>query len=117
MQRATLVTMIAAALLFTLDHPAVAGTKQPEMYTLTSWIGLAGHWDFALFSSTYWYTAGSIEELKQHLSKLPPGTPIEWYSPPGKHFVYPPEPMFGEIRRFLSERHFKLVFTHKARKL
>jgi hypothetical protein len=118
MQRVTLVTLIAAACLFTLVHPAAVAKEQPELYTLSSWKSRIYHkWDFALVSKTYWYTAGSVAELKQQLSKLPPGSSIEWYTRPGTDFVYPPQPMFSDIRRFLSEHHFKLVFTHTPRKL
>jgi hypothetical protein len=119
MQRAILAIITAAAWLLTLVTSAAgAPSKHPELYTLSSWKSRLYHkWDFSLFSKTYWYTAGSVAELKQQLSNLPPGSSIEWYSPPGTDFVYPPEPMFSDIRRFLSEHHFKLVFTHTSRKL
>ena len=115
MTRATLVTMIAAASLLTAIHPVATAKEQPELYTLHPSKGIYGTWGFALVSKTYWYVAINTNELKQQLLKLPPGSSIEWYKRPGE--VYPPEPMFSDIRRFLSEHHFKLVFTDKSRKL
>lgn len=118
MQRVTLVTLIAAACLFTLVHPAAVAKEQPELYTLTSSKSrIYGTWGFSLISKTYWYVAIDTNELKQQLLKLPRGSSIEWYARPGTNRVYPPEPMFSDIRRFLSEHHFKLVFTHTPRKL
>ena len=116
MTRATLVAMIAAAGLFTAIHPAATAKEQPELYTLhASKSRIYGTWGFSLVSKTYWYVAINTNELKEQLLKLPPGSSIEWYKRPGE--VYPPEPMFSDIRRFLSEHHFKLVFTDKSRKL
>ena len=117
MQRTALVIMIAAACLFTAVHPAAA-KELPELYTLTSSKSrIYGTWGFSLVSKTYWYVAIDTNELKQQLLKLPRGSSIEWYERPGTNRVYPPEPMFSDIRRFLSEHHFKLVFTHTPRKL
>jgi hypothetical protein len=115
MQRATLVTIIAAACLFVLVHSSAA-REQPELYTLASSKSrIYGTWGFSLFSKTYWYVAINTTELKEQLLKLPPGSSIEWYTRPGEG--YPPEPMFSDIQRFLSEHHIKFVFTHKSRKL
>jgi len=117
MQRTALVIMIAAACVFTAVHPAPA-KELPELYTLTSSKSrIYGTWGFSLVSKTYWYVAIDTNELKQQLLKLPRGSSIEWYERPGTNRVYPPEPRFSDIRRFLSEHHFKLVFTHTPRKL
>src|ERR1700730_5029521 len=111
MQRATLTTITAAACLFTLVTSTVGASKQLESYTLSSSKSrVYGTWGFSLVSKTYWYTADSVAELKQQLSRLPAGTRIGWYTRPEIGFVYPPEPMFSDIKRFLSEHHFDLVF-------
>jgi hypothetical protein len=117
MQRATPTMIIAAACLFTLAASAVgANSKHPESYTLSSSKSrVYGTWGFSLVSKTYWYTADSVAELKQQLSRLPAGTRIGWYTRPEIGFVYPPEPIFSEIRGFLSEHHFELVFMRAPR--
>lgn len=116
MQRATFAMTIAAASLLAFSGGAAASaSKRPESYTLSSWKGSYGHWDFSLVSKTYWYTAGSVAELKQQLSRLPAGTRIGWYTRPEIGLLYPPEPMFSDIRRFLSEHHFELVFMRAPR--
>jgi hypothetical protein len=116
MHRAILAMIVAVVwLLPPATLTAVSPSKRPESYTLSSWKGSFGHWDFSLVSKTYWYTAGSVAELKQQLSRLPAGTRIGWYTRPEIGFLYPPEPMFSDIRRFLSEHHFELVFMRAPR--
>jgi hypothetical protein len=117
MKRATLgLTMATAWSLIFAGSVVGAPSKRPESYTLSSWKSrVYDKWDFSLVSKTYWYTAGSVAELKQQLSRLPAGTRIGWYTRPEIGFVYPPEPMFSEIKRFLSEHHFELVFMRAPR--
>jgi hypothetical protein len=117
MKRTTFSMLITAACFPALVSSATAATsKHPESYTLSSWRSrVYNKWDFSLVSKTYWYTAGSVAELKQQLSRLPAGIRIGWYSRPEIGFVYPPEPMFNDIKRFLSEHHFELVFMRAPR--
>jgi hypothetical protein len=90
MRRATVVIVVAAAWLPLAGWAAVPADKRPDSYTLSSWKGSLGHWDFSLVSKTYWYTAGNVDELKQQLSQFPAGTRIGWYTRPEIGFVYPP---------------------------
>lgn len=117
MKGATLAMITVAVWVLTLVSSAAdASSKHPESYTLSSWKSrVYDKWDFSLVSKTYWYTAGSVAELKQQLSRLPAGTRIGWYTRPELGFVYPPEPMFSDIRQFLSEHHFELVFMRAPR--